>query len=482
MSTVLATHGLNFRPAWLELPYSRWDLLAPAWTARRQLLDSRGERSAYEKDAFHQWGADFLTLQGVIHFTPEIWEAYRNHEYDALVLTAGSTYPSPSEAHAHLIALVEAMSSLNELAQTGGVLDLGLFMTTLQKAYRGAPVFRTTPLNGPVRTLAPTEVEPALGALLSEVHTQLSAGSSPIAVAAWAHHAFTQIRPFSDGNARAAFLLSQYILWRGGLPGIYLKPAQRITYYRSLQKADQSDYLPLAQLFLTGLQQAVLYALSWTGPRHTSYESALNAFSQRLREWRSHHDRERSQRIMHNRYTVFDYMEETLRGIAANLDQKLKSEEGRGARFLVAKAYPDSPYYYQFTADIVEYARKNGYYFNRSLPRGWFKLKFSLSASKKYQLVFTLHHAGYDDATLVVGAFLHFLEPLKYQQKRGGRNRPPRRRGREKTLYLFSLLPLQIPPIAFCIEKDIPSVRIALREYAESLLGEVLSEISNEIY
>lgn len=480
MSTVLATHGLNFRPAWLELSYSRWELLAPSWTARKQLLESRNEYSAYQKDAFHKWGADFLMLQGVVHFSPETWAIYAKNGYDPIALTAGSTYPSPTEAHMHLTSLVNAMEALRELSQTDRPLDLGTFTTILQKALGGTLTLRTNSSNGPTRGLPSTEVEAAFGALLSEMHNQLNAGSSPIAVAAWAHHAFTQIRPFADGNARAAFLFTQYILWRSGLPGIYLKPYHRVTYYRSLQKADQSHYLPLVQLFLTGLQEAVLYTLSWTGIQQSSYESALNTFNQRLAEWRSHHDRERSQRIMHNRYTVFDYMEETLRSIAGDLNQKLKNEEGRGARALVAKAYPDSPYYYQFTSDIVEYARKNGYHFNRGLPRGWFKLKFALSASKKYQLVFTLHHAGYDDATLVVGAFLHFLEPLKYQQKRIGRNRASRRK--EKVKYLFSLLPLQVAPIAFCIEKDVPAVRTLLREYAEGLFGEVLSEISNEIY
>ncbi|MCS7297672.1 MAG: Fic family protein [Bacteroidia bacterium] len=481
MSTILATHGLNFRSVWVDLPFSRWDLLAPSWKARHQYLDSQGEKSFYERDAYAHWARDFLALQGIARFSAEGWRLYQESGYESTALLPSEVYPSVKEAHASLQGLVEGMQLMAQEARRGQALDVATFLRAVERAYGQTVSFRTTPLNGPLRTLPPTEIEPTLGALLSEIHTQFSSGVSPLALSAWAHHVLTQVRPFADGNARAAFLLSQYILWRAGLPGLHFKPSQRLSYYKALQKADEGTLLPWAQAFLLFLQQAVLYALSWGGrPRETTRDAALQSFNQRFADWRSRHDRERSQRIMNNRYTIFDYMEESLRSIATDLDQKLKVEEGRSPRVLVAKAYPDSPYYYQFTTDIIEYARAHGYYFNRGLPRGWFKLKFSLSANKKYQLVFSLHHAGHEDATLVVGAFFHFLEPLKYQQKRLRRRRTPRRK--EKAIYLFAPLPFKAEPIAFSIEQNIPGVRSLLREYAENLVIQALNELTNEIY
>ncbi|MCX8111658.1 MAG: Fic family protein [Bacteroidia bacterium] len=480
MSTVLATHGLNFRSAWLELPFDRWELIAPSWAARYQHLEARGEKSLYELDAFTQAAADFLALQGLVRFSPEAWKLYKASAYDSLPLVNSEVYPSASEAHNALQGFVKGMQQLHQMSRAGEVLDAATLLSVLQSVQGHPLTFRTAAVNGPTLGLSPTEVESAFGALLAEVQSQLAAGASPIAVAAWAHYTLTYIRPFSDGNARAAFLLSNYILWRAGLPGIHLKPTQRLGYYRSLQKADAGDLQPWAQLFVQSLQESVLFALSWAPAHILTREEALQAFNQRFADWRSHHDRERSQRIMNNRYTVFDYMEEILRTAAADLDQKLKVEEGRGARALVSKAYPDSPYYHQFTADIVEYARRHGYYFNRGLPRGWFKLKFSLSANKKYQLVFSLHHAGYEDATLVMGAFLHFLEPLKYQKRRVSRRRAPHRK--EKAVYLVAPLPLDPPPITFSIRHDVASIRPVLKEYVDKLLGEAITLIGNEIY
>jgi hypothetical protein len=480
MRATLSAQDLRFRSDWLALPLLRWEQLAPAWNARREYLETQGEIAAYEKDWLLVLARDFLALQGIAYFSAEGWERYRHAGYSQFALLAHDVAPSVEVAHAALHGYTAALSEVLRIARAGQQLGSREFHTLMQKALRGEPAFRREPANGPlgVPALAPQEVEGALQALFSEVHAQLSAGAAPVAVAAWAHHVLTQVRPYVEGNARAAFLLSQYVLWRSGMPGLYLKPSQRYAYYQALRAVDEGNLMPWATLVMAALQQATLYALSWGHAATLSYEESLSAFNQRFAQWRNRHDRDRSQRIMNNRYTVFDYMEELLKNLAAQLDERLKVEEGRGTRALVAKAYPDSPYYYQFTSDVAEYARLHGYYFNRGLPRGWFKLKFSLSANKKYQLVFSLHHGGHDDATLVVGAFLHFLEPLKYQQKRSRR----RRARKEKAVYLFAPLPLRVEPLAFSIEQDVPAVRTLLKDYVQQALTLALSELSNEIY
>ncbi|MCS7162532.1 MAG: Fic family protein [Bacteroidia bacterium] len=482
MSQILSAQGLGFRTAWLDLPLTRWDLLLPSWKGRAQYLEAQNQFLAYQRDAFLHWARDFLVLQGVVGFSPEAWLAYERSGHALWSLPASGVFPSPEAAHQAVQGLATAMALLHKQAQASQPLESEGFIDLLQKGLGAKVALRQEPHNGPLplRAISPAEVEKAFSALLSEVENQLKAGVSPIAVAAWAHHALSQIRPFADGNARAAFLLTQYILWRGEIPGWYLKPTQRVAYYQALHEADKGALQLWGDLFLTGIQQALLTALSWEHPPLGNLEENIQVFNQRFSDWRSRHSRERSQRIMNHRYMVFDYVEEILRKIANELDEKLKVEEGRGTRALVAKAYPDSPYYYQFTTDIIEYARRHGYYFNRGLPRGWFKLKFSLSANKKYQLVFSLHHAGHDDSTLVIGAFLHFLEPLKYQQKRARRRRSPRRR--EKAIYLFAPLPFPSTPLAFSIEKDPQPAWNLLDAYIQQHVVQAIGLLANEIY
>lgn len=479
MSVTLSAQDIRFRSVWLEQSLLRWELLAPSWKSRQAYLEAHGELSAYEKDWYFQAAYDFLRLQGIVYVPEPSWTRYRKSSYDILALYPGEAWPSPAEAHNHLHRLVSALEEAQRHAATGAALTVSDFHQWVEKALGQRPSFRTDPINGRVPVVPTSEIETALQTLLQEVHAQLHMGTSPIWVAAWAHHALSQIRPYADGNARAAFLLTHYVLRRGGLPGWSIVPHPTLSYYQALHRADAGDIRSWAQLFLDGLQKAVLYALSWGRFTPRTYEESLSTFNRRFADWRTKHDRERSQRIMHNRYTIFDYLEEILRQVAAELDEKLKVEEGRGTRALIAKAYPDSPYYHQFTSNIAEYAKEHGYYFNRGLPRGWFKLKFSLSASKKYQLVFALHHAGHDDATLLISALLHFLEPLKYQQKRLRSRRRPRR---EKTVYLFAPLPFHSQPLAFSIEQDPPNVRTLLREYVHQSLTQALAELANEIY
>lgn len=481
MSVTLPARDFQFRSSWLEQSSTHWEVLAPSWRARRAYLDQLSLYPLYEKDAYLTMARGFLALQGLAWFSDEAWTAYRLAGYDAVALTGAGVGPSPAEAHQAVQGLAEALAEVHRIARAAQPLESSTLQKLEEKILSTLPSPRTATQDGPFAgtLIEPSQIASALETLLREVQNQLAAGAPPIWVAAWAHHAFTRIHPYTGGNARGAFLLTQYILWRADLPGILLNAPERVAYFQALQAADQGQLAPWAELFLYGLQQATLYALSWGLPPNAPYEASLATFQKHFADWHGRHDRERSQRIMNNRYTVFDYMEEILRQVATELEQKLKTEDGRGTRALVAKAYPDSPYYYQFTNEIAEYAKRYGYTFNRGLPRGWFKLKFSLSANKKYQLVFPLHHGGHHDATLVVGAFLHFLEPLKYQQKRTRGRRSPKK---EKSIYLFAPLAFERSPLAFCIEEDVPAVRSLLRSYVQGSLSGALVTLANEIY
>lgn len=481
MSQTLSARDFQFSSAWLELPSTRWETLAPSWKARKAHLEQLGFSSLHERDAHFIMARGFLALQGIAWFSDEAWTAYRLAGYDAVALTGAGAGPTPAKAHQAVHGLAEALAEMHRQAKAGQPFDPKVIQSVEEKVLATSPDLRTAshdgPFSGPL--VEPSDIAATLETLLREVESQLAAGAPPIWVAAWAHYAFTQVHPYTVGSARGAFLLTQYILWRADLPGLLLRESERVAYYRVLRAADEGQFSGWAELFLYGLQQATLYALSWGLTPTASYEESLSTFQKCFAGWQGRHDRDRSQRIMTNRYTVFDYMEELLRQVATELEAKLKTEDGRSTRALVAKAYPDSPYYYQFTSEIAEYARKYGYTFNRGLPRGWFKLKFSLSVNKKYQLVFPLHHGGHHDATLVIGAFLHFLEPLKYQQKRSRGRHSPRK---EKSVYLFAPLAFERPPLAFCIEKDVSAVRPLLREYVQASLSGVLIELANEIY
>ncbi len=446
-------------------------MLRASWDSRRSYLEQDGAIERALLDLFYRQAVEILALEGIASVREEAWERYRTSGYTAAALLEEEVMPSIEVAHPQIEGLAQVLSEAYRL----GTVKAAFYTSTLQDLVQKALGAQTSSVSGIPAQMA------LLESLLRAVEENLQTGVSGIIVAAWAHHLLTQIRPYSDGSARAAFLLTNYILGREGAPPLLLWREQRFPYYEALQLADQDAVASWGSVFLVGLQQAVLYLLSWGYPHNFSFEEALRIYSRRHQHWRAQQNRDRSQTIMNNRYTVFDYMEEILGQLAGELSRQNENGDAAGVRALVAKAYPDSPYYYQFTGEVSSYARQHRYVFNRSLPRGWFKVKFYLSANKRCQLVLPIHHVGHDDATLAVGALLHYLEPLKYQRKRRmGRRRNPAKK--EKITYLFAPLPLERGPIAFNIAEDVVAVRPLLETYIRETLQAVLIELSNQIY
>ncbi len=66
----------------------------------------------------------------------------------------------------------------------------------------------------------------------------------PLIRGAEAHHQFTMIHPFDDGNGRVARLWLNYILMKSGFPPIIIRFENKEEYLTSLEKADAGDIKP----------------------------------------------------------------------------------------------------------------------------------------------------------------------------------------------------------------------------------------------
>jgi Fic family protein len=87
--------------------------------------------------------------------------------------------------------------------------------------------------------------------------------ADPVIVAAWAHHRFTQIHPYQDGNGRVARALTTMLLLRAELLPVVIDRDQRLEYLDALEDADFGGGLGgLASLFARLERNAILQALS----------------------------------------------------------------------------------------------------------------------------------------------------------------------------------------------------------------------------
>ncbi len=111
---------------------------------------------------------------------------------------------------------------------------------------------------------------------------------------------------------------------------------------------------------------------------------------------------------------LFEESEEILSNMTAKIQEPLN--EIAVAR--MAKAFPDSPYYYHYSEQIQHYCKQLNLDINRYLPRGWFKITFVLSKGIKYRVVFCIFFQKGQNK-IVILPFLEHLEKIKYQSKRG---------------------------------------------------------------
>lgn len=63
----------------------------------------------------------------------------------------------------------------------------------------------------------------------------------PLELASLAHTKFTRIHPFSDGNGRAARLISNFMLFKNDYPMFYVEARERRKYYDALDESDKGN-------------------------------------------------------------------------------------------------------------------------------------------------------------------------------------------------------------------------------------------------
>jgi len=88
---------------------------------------------------------------------------------------------------------------------------------------------------------------------------------NPIDMAAFLHHGFAAIHPFSDGNGRVARLLTNLFLLGRGFTPIILRKEDRRKYYSFLRKADSGDLGPFTNFIAKALEESLLEFLSVMG-------------------------------------------------------------------------------------------------------------------------------------------------------------------------------------------------------------------------
>ena len=212
---------------------------------------------------------------------------------------------------------------------------------------------------------------------------------APEVLAAWLHHRFTQIHPFQDGNGRVARALTAAVFLKAHYLVLVIRDQDRERYLDALESGDAGDLGPLVDLFAdvqkADLNNAIRALREVRGEPIVSVARSLAQLAKQREKERS----EQSTQVMDALVAVAA----TRLTEAAGEVRHAFEEEGLKAETRVLDDAGKETWWYK---QIVETAKKHGYFAQLDQPRRWVSLQLGLSGQSAgdARLVISFHAVG----------------------------------------------------------------------------------------
>jgi hypothetical protein len=493
---------ISFESNWLSTNTSKLDDLAPSWFRKReQLKEGSAEYEDFLNKLKRQHAIETGIVEKLYDLKEGITQTFIKEGFVESYLQHGDTNISPRQLMGYLQDQFEAIDFVFDVVKQdrqitkGFILELHQLLTQHQDTTDAIDtlgnIIKVELLKGqfkkfdnnPKRTdgtiflyCPPIHVDSEIDKLISLLSELEGKNVKPIIISAWFHHAFTQIHPFQDGNGRLARLLASLILIKHGLFPFTVKGSEKKKYIDSLELADKKEPQNLVDYFCEVEKnniEEVLNLKLGTSVSKKSLDEVADVFTQKIGTWKQGLHKERLDKISQNRSKLFSFCNNVLNEIVIELYKKISKDV---AEIYLDKSFPESDKYFWFSHQIVDYAKLHDYFFNRTLPRGWFKVAFVLSKERQYQLVISIHHYGYDDSTIAVGAFLEFIEASSHgKRKTNGYSR----KGQDNNL--ITSLPLNIKPHIMSLEAETSELETNFKSFLQDTVTVALGQIASEI-
>jgi Fic family protein len=476
---------IAFTEVWINCDTSKFDDLAPSWYKKRKEFEEG--KSGYEEfltKLKRQHAIETGIVEKLYDLAEGITETLIKDGFVESYISHNDTNIPPKKLMGYLQDHFDAMDFIFDLVKserpltTHFIKQLHQLITQNQdyteaintlgkqvsiKLLKGQ--FKTTDNNprradGTAFIYCPTiQVDGEMDRLISIYNEESEKKTNPIILASWLHHAFTQIHPFQDGNGRIARLLSSLILIKNGLLPFTVKRAEKANYINALELADSNVPQDLVSFFSLEQKKSIENALNFKTERKlNSLADLASIFNEKISENKTKKKQLRENELSINRNLVFN----SVYGIIGEIKDELEDLIAFG-KISVQSCKPTDEKYYYHTRQITKYAINHDYYFNRSLPRGWFGVHFTLPDETRYNLIISVHHYGYEDDALAVGSFLEY--GAKYSDEDEERN----------------LIPINIEPFTISLEGISDRTNTNLDSYIHDILKVGMTLIINEI-
>jgi len=434
----MADHPIAYRWKRLEdlsagdLSLARPELnsLADVWREQKEHLSAESQKQFLDQ-LQRQWAIETGILERIYSLDRGITQVLIERGIDASLIPSNATDKDPNLVAAIISDQKEAVEGLFDFVKGQRALsvsyikELHALLTRHQETSEAADLFgrrvevklehgiyKLRPNNplrpdGTIHEYCPPEhVASEMERLLAMHAAHETAGVPSEVEATWLHHRFTQIHPFQDGNGRVARALASLVLIKCGRFPLTITRDDREEYILALEIADQGDLSKLVNLFAAIERQAFVNALSIAGD--VQHRQQVGQVIQAARE------------VFQKRQEALRLEWEQAKGTAATLQTIAEERFNQIANQLHAEIGLYSPNYafhadpepnggnrgYYFRHQIVQTARKLGYFANTSVYAAWIRLVLRTEAQAEILLSF--HGIGHEYRGVLVCSVCFF--------------------------------------------------------------------------
>jgi Fic family protein len=366
-----------------------------------------------------QWSIETGIIEGIYTLSEGATKTLIEKGLDAALLPRSETDDDPrnvvakiQDHHEAIMGLYEFISGNRKLG-TSYVKELHCVLTRHQLTYRardtlGNEVDRELP-HGVWKKLKnnvehydgtrfefcpPEHVDQEMDNLI-EMHSNHCEMKVPADIeAAWLHHRFSIIHPFTDGNGRVSRCLATLILLRDNWLPLVITRDDRDKYIQSLRFADKGNLFPLIELFGMLQRKAIREALSLSDQVIQEskaisgiLESVVAKFDQRRRAEKQ----QLSQApITADSLQLLSFVR--LDDVASNVTQVI-STQGKGFHAYATDGKRNSEKSKYNYHQIVNCAKTLGYFANMQVYQSWACL--IIQTERRFEILFAFHGIGH---------------------------------------------------------------------------------------
>ncbi len=486
---------IEFSNSWEQCNTTKLDSILPSWIRRREILKEDSDEYKHFVDRLkRQHAIETGIVERLYDLKEGITETFVKEGFVEAYLQHGDSNIPPKQLMNYLQDNFAAIDFVFDVVKNDRnitisfIKELHQLITSHQDTAEGRDQFGNklqikllkgdfkTRDNNPTRPdgtmfvyCPPIHVASEMDNLILIYQDLLKREINPIIIATWFHHSFTQIHPFQDGNGRIARLMASLILIKHNLFPLTVKRNDKPRYIDALEWSDLGLPQQLIDLFCETQKRNIETALNLKldlSLSTSSLSDVVDIFAQKLENKNLNLEKKRQNILAKNRMEIFNLCKESLNKI----EEEIKGKLNGNAKIFLETVPPDNELKkHYFSHQIVEYAIKYNYFFNRTLPRAWFRFVIELKDKKRYELIITLHHYGYDDSTFAIGAILQYNEPSNTKTNPED---------------LTTVLPLSIDP--YTISLDMQSIEIKnsavdVHTFLQNVLTLTLAQIMSEI-